>query len=67
MSAPTRLGSVSLILFKALCEAADTVEGYRGQYTPGSQEWCALTELVQQVDGLIDTLVLSPAIEEPAP
>jgi hypothetical protein len=58
--------SVGLILFEALCQAADAVDTQRQQYDPCSQEWLALTQMVDQIDAVIDALVTSAPLEEPA-
>lgn len=56
--------SVSLALFDLLCEAANAIDSLRQECSPGSDAWCALTQLVQWVDGTIDQLVESVGIDE---
>lgn len=56
--------STGLLVFEALCQAGDTIAAAREPYGPGTDAWCALTELLQGVDALIDQVVTADAIEE---
>jgi hypothetical protein len=56
--------SPALALFDLLCEAANAVDALRASCLPGGEAWCALTEIVQALDGLIDRVVCSNGFEE---
>lgn len=51
-------------MFQGLCELTNALEKLREDYPPGSDGWCALTQLVQGLDTFIDWLVESDGLEE---
>jgi hypothetical protein len=58
--------SVGLAAFEILCRCGNDLDALREACAVGSDGWCALTQLVQAVDKIIDAVVDSPAIEEDA-
>ena len=50
--------------FEILCRCGNELDALREACGPGSDGWVGLTQLVQAVDGIIDAVVDSPAIEE---
>jgi hypothetical protein len=50
---------VGLVIFDALCRAGNALDALRELETPGSDAWASLTDMVQQIDAMIDLLVLS--------
>ena len=55
--------SVALALFNALCDVANALEQLREMHTPGSDAWCACTDIIIGVDTIIDTLVHSNGLQ----
>ena len=55
--------SLGLDVFRCLCDAGTALEALRETVSPGSGAWTALTELIQAIDGCVDALVFSPALE----
>lgn len=49
--------STGLMLFEALCVAGHSVEQARESLPPAGDAWCALTDLLQGIDSLVDALV----------
>ena len=56
--------SLGLAVFHGLCQAGNELAALRECALPGSDTWCALTELVQALDLCIDMLVDSAPLEE---
>lgn len=56
--------SLGLAVFHSLCQAGNELEALQAVALPGSDTWCALTELVQAIDLCIDLLVDSAPLEE---
>ena len=54
--------SVALELFGKLCEVGNALEAWRETYPVASDDWCALTEILGQLDVAIDTLVHSDGL-----
>ena len=54
--------SVALALFTALCDVGTALEQLRDLHPPGSDAWCALTDIIMSLDAAIDTLVLSSGL-----
>ena len=54
MSAP-----IALELFHRLCDVGNALDRLRDLHPPGSDAWCACTDILLSLDAAIDTLVLS--------
>ena len=57
------LDAVSFRLFVVLCDVANGIARQREAYPVGGDDWLALTQVMQALDELIDTIVCSDAIE----
>ena len=49
--------SVALTLFHQLCDVGNALEQLRELHAPGSDDWCACTDIIIGLDAAIDTLV----------
>ena len=58
MSAP-----LALTLFHQLCDVGNALEQLGRCTTPGSDAWCACTDIIIGVDTIIDTLVHSNGLQ----
>lgn len=56
--------SLGLVIFEKLCATGNELEALKEVALPGSDTWCALTELVQAIDLCIDLLIDSAPLEE---
>lgn len=56
--------SLGLDVFQCLCDAANQIERLRQDCAEGSTGWCACTEILAVLDGEIDRLVASPALDD---
>lgn len=54
---------MGFLVFQTLCVAGNMIEALREGVRPGSDTWCALTELLQAIDACLDTLVDSAPLE----
>lgn len=54
--------SLGLTLFKQLCEVGNLMEAWRDRYAPGSDDWCAATEVLGLLDAAVDLLVDSDGL-----
>ena len=54
--------SVALALYNAMCDVGNVLEAWRDRYTPGSDDWCAATEVLGWLDAAVDMLVESTGI-----
>lgn len=57
MSAP-----VALTLFHALCDVGTLLDAWRDASTPGSDAWCAATQILGALDRAVDLLVDSSGL-----
>lgn len=66
MSAPSSARQVplGLVVFDHLCAVGNALETLREETVTGSDAWCGLTELLQQIDHAIDMLVHSAPLED---
>lgn len=56
--------SVGLAVFAILCRCGNELDALREACCPGSDGWVGLTQLVQAVDAIVDTVVHSEGLEE---
>ena len=54
--------SVGLALFHQLCDVGNALDAWRDRHAPGSDAWCALTDILLGLDAAIDTLVHSQGL-----
>lgn len=51
--------STALQLFNALCELGNSLEQCRDLYMPWTDQWLMFTQMIMQLDAMVDTLVNS--------
>ena len=54
---------IALALYKAMCDVGNVLEAWRDRYTPGSDDWCAATEVLAWLDAAVDVLVRSEGLD----
>ena len=60
------MNSLGLTIFKQLCEVGNVLEALRDMFVPESDQWLWHTEVLAELDAVIDTLLHSTGLEEDA-
>ena len=58
------MNSTGLRLFQQLCDLGNALDAWRNTHPPGSDDWCACTEIILGLDAAIDTLVHSHGMHD---